>query len=65
MDRPAFQDQIGGNHCWGCGPLNAHGLQIKSYWSEDDDGEAVCIWRPQSYHAAGPPASKSMQRPAP
>ncbi len=48
---PAFQDLIPGNHCWGCGPLNEHGLQIKSRWSGD---EAVCIWTPQPYHAAGP-----------
>lgn len=22
-------------HCYGCGRLNAHGLQIKSYWSAE------------------------------
>lgn len=28
----AFQDQIPNNHCFGCGPENASGLQIKSHW---------------------------------
>lgn len=51
MDEPAFQDLIPGNHCWGCGPLNEHGLHIKSRWAGD---EAVCIWRPSPEHAAGP-----------
>ena len=50
MDPRAFQDGIGGNHCWGCG-ANEHGLQIKSYWSGD---EAICTWQPQAYHVAGP-----------
>src|SRR5712692_7726674 len=36
----------------GCGSANAHGLQIKSYWSGD---EAVCSWHPGPSHAAGPP----------
>jgi acyl-coenzyme A thioesterase PaaI-like protein len=48
---PAFQDLIPGNHCWGCGPLNEHGLQIKSRWSGD---ESICVWTPLPYHAAGP-----------
>lgn len=51
MDACAFQEQLSGNHCWGCGALNAHGLQIKSYWAGD---EAVCSWDPKPYHMAGP-----------
>ena len=51
MDEQAFQDAFSENHCWGCGPLNPHGLQIKSYWSGD---EAICTWQPQSYHSSGP-----------
>ena len=47
----AFQDAIPGNHCWGCGPLNEHGLRIKSYWDGD---ETVCRWTPLPWHAAGP-----------
>lgn len=47
----AFQDQIPDNHCFGCGPVNAGGLQIKSYWDGD---ETICTWHPASQHAAGP-----------
>ena len=36
-----------GDHCFGCGPNNDHGLQIKSYWDGDI---AKCIWQPQPYH---------------
>lgn len=49
--RIAIQDQIGGNHCWGCGPLNPAGLQIKSFW---DGEQAVCTFHPQPAHMAGP-----------
>ena len=48
----AFQDLIPNNLCFGCGPQNAHGLRIKSFWSGD---EAVCTYHPESYHMAGPP----------
>lgn len=51
MTQRAFQDEISGNHCWGCGSDNDNGLQIKSYWSGD---EAVCTWQPQAHHSAGP-----------
>lgn len=47
----AIQDQLPHNHCWGCGPQNAQGLHIKSYWQGD---AAICTFRPQPYHAAGP-----------
>ena len=52
MTQRAFQDEISGNQCWGCGSANENGLQIKSYWSGD---EAVCTWQPKAYHNAGPP----------
>jgi acyl-coenzyme A thioesterase PaaI-like protein len=52
-DQKAFQeyypDQF--NHCYGCGQLNEHGLQIKSYWDGD---EAVCRFQPRAYHTAIP-----------
>ncbi len=51
MEPIAFQDEIPDNHCWGCGSLNPHGLQIKSYWDGD---EAVCHWKPKPEHMAGP-----------
>jgi acyl-coenzyme A thioesterase PaaI-like protein len=47
----AFQDQMADNHCFGCGPLNPKGLQIKSYWEGD---ETVCTFQPKPEHAAGP-----------
>ena len=36
MNELAFQDLIPDNHCYGCGPHNAHGLRIKSYWDVDN-----------------------------
>jgi acyl-coenzyme A thioesterase PaaI-like protein len=47
----AFQDEMAFNHCFGCGPANDRGLQIKSYWQGE---EAVATFRPQPHHAAGP-----------
>ncbi|MEM7051496.1 MAG: PaaI family thioesterase [Acidobacteriota bacterium] len=52
MTEPAFQDLIPHNHCYGCGPLNQQGLQIKSHWDGED--EAVCHYQPLTHHAAGP-----------
>jgi len=53
MTEKAFQDfypdQL--SHCYGCGRLNEHGLQIKSYW---DGEETVCIFHPRPYHIAIP-----------
>lgn len=37
--------------CYGCGRLNEHGLQIKSYW---DGEESVCHFQPRPYHTAIP-----------
>ena len=38
-------------HCYGCGKLNEHGLQIKSFW---DGAESVCHFQPKEYHIAFP-----------
>lgn len=46
----ALQD-IAKVHCYGCGALNGHGLQIKSFWAGDD---VVCAWRPQPHHIGHP-----------
>jgi len=53
MTQKAFQDYYPDHlsHCYGCGRLNKHGLQIKSYW---DGEEAVCIFHPKPYHTAIP-----------
>lgn len=48
----AFQDQIPGNHCFGCGPNNTLGLQIKSYWQHDNVSR--CCFMPATHHSAGP-----------
>jgi len=49
----AFQDYYPDSlsHCYGCGRLNQHGLQIKSYWDGD---ESVCTFTPWSQHVAIP-----------
>ncbi len=53
MTNKAFQDYYteDTSHCYGCGRLNEHGLQIKSYWDGD---EAVCTYQPREYHTAIP-----------
>ncbi len=43
--------QEGVSHCYGCGRLNEHGYQIKSYW---DGEQAMCMFQPQPYHLAIP-----------
>jgi acyl-coenzyme A thioesterase PaaI-like protein len=48
----AFQDLLPGNHCFGCGPHNADGLQIKSFWA--GDAATVCHFLPQPHHCSGP-----------
>ncbi len=52
-DTPALQDLLTGNTCFGCGADNAQGLQIKSRWSEETDGELVCTFQAQPHHNAG------------
>ena len=52
MGRTAFQDQIGDNYCFGCGPTIEQGLRIKSYWDGPD--ETICTYQPESHQAAGP-----------
>jgi acyl-coenzyme A thioesterase PaaI-like protein len=53
MTQKAFQDYYPDHlsHCYGCGRLNEHGLQIKSYW---DGEESVCRFHPRPYHIAIP-----------
>ena len=38
-------------HCYGCGRLNEHGHQIKSYWAGE---ESVCHFTPAPHHIAVP-----------
>jgi acyl-coenzyme A thioesterase PaaI-like protein len=53
MTQKAFQDYYPDHfaHCYGCGRLNEHGLQIKSYW---DGEESICTFLPRPYHVAIP-----------
>jgi acyl-coenzyme A thioesterase PaaI-like protein len=53
MNQKAFQDYYPDDlsHCYGCGRLNEHGLQIKSYW---DGEETVCTFQPRPYHIGIP-----------
>ena len=53
MEQQAFQDYYPDqlSYCYGCGRLNEHGMQIKSYWEGD---ETVCIFQPKPYHTAIP-----------
>jgi acyl-coenzyme A thioesterase PaaI-like protein len=53
MPQKAFQDYYPENmsYCYGCGRLNEHGYQIKSYWDGD---ETICVFEPRPYHIAVP-----------
>ncbi|QCQ21688.1 PaaI family thioesterase [Desulfoglaeba alkanexedens] len=53
MAEKAFQDYYPDelSHCYGCGRLNEHGLQLKSYWDGD---ETVAVFHPRPYHMAIP-----------
>lgn len=53
MNAPAFQDAYPDelSHCYGCGRLNEHGLQLKSRW---DGEETVAVFTPRPYHVALP-----------
>lgn len=44
-----FQNYMPENVCFGCGVNNTEGLQIKSFW--EDENTSVCIWNSQEkYH---------------
>lgn len=51
MTDKAFQDHYKDEYsvCYGCGRLNPHGLQIKSFWEGE---ESVCRFTPRDYHTA-------------
>ncbi|MFC1997002.1 PaaI family thioesterase [Chloroflexota bacterium] len=53
MTKRAFQDYYPDywSHCYGCGRLNEHGHQIKSYWQGD---ETIAQFIPETYHTAIP-----------
>ncbi len=53
MTQKAFQDYYTEefSHCYGCGSLNEHGLQIKSFWDGD---ESTAKFTPNEHHIAIP-----------
>ena len=53
MKQKSFQDYYPDDlsHCYGCGRLNEHGLQIKTFWDGD---ETVTTFQPEPYHSAIP-----------
>lgn len=53
MNQRAFQDYYPDelSHCYGCGRLNEHGLQLKSYWEGE---ETVATLLPRPHHIAIP-----------
>lgn len=53
MTEKAFQDFYSNqmSYCYGCGRLNEHGLQIKSYW---DGEETICTYLPKPFHISIP-----------
>jgi acyl-coenzyme A thioesterase PaaI-like protein len=53
MPQKSFQDYYPDSlaHCYGCGKLNEHGHQIKSYWDGD---ESVAFYLPKPYHISVP-----------
>jgi len=53
MELKAIQDFYPDDvaHCYGCGKLNEHGHQIKTFWEGD---ETVTRFNPKKYHTAIP-----------
>jgi acyl-coenzyme A thioesterase PaaI-like protein len=53
MNKKSIQDYYPDelSYCYGCGRLNEHGHQIKSYWDGD---ETIAHFTPESYHIAIP-----------
>lgn len=53
MQEKSFQDYYPESlsHCYGCGRLNEHGLQVKSFW---DGEESLAVFIPREYHLAFP-----------
>jgi len=53
MEQKSFQDYYPDelNYCYGCGRLNEHGLQLKTYWDND---ETVSVYTPKPHHMAIP-----------
>ncbi len=46
-----FQQYMPGDICFGCGEENPAGLQIKSYWQDED---CICLFQPKPQHQGWP-----------
>lgn len=53
MSEKSFQDYYPESlqHCFGCGPKNSHGHQIRSFWDGD---ESVARFTPEEFHLSFP-----------
>ncbi|MEE9127511.1 MAG: PaaI family thioesterase [Planctomycetota bacterium] len=57
MDGPSLQEEYAPNNtCFGCGPSNSEGLQIRSFpeGSAEGGGGLVCEWTPAPKYEAFP-----------
>jgi acyl-coenzyme A thioesterase PaaI-like protein len=53
MDGPSLQERYGMHTiCFGCGPSNPDGLQIRSFPDPDKPGEVIAEWVPAPRHQA-------------
>jgi len=48
----ALQDGLSHNHCFGCGPHNEGGLNLKSYWT--GEGPSLARFTPSPHHCSAP-----------
>jgi len=48
----ALQDQLPHNNCFGCGPHNEGGLNLKSYWT--GQGSSLARFTPSPHHCSAP-----------
>jgi acyl-coenzyme A thioesterase PaaI-like protein len=52
MEKSLQETYAADSVCFGCGPKNAQGLQIRSF--ADGEAACTCVWRPQPHHLAFP-----------
>ena len=53
--KQSLQDKYApGSICFGCGPANKSGLQLKSFVDDDGENSLVCHWVPREKYQAFP-----------
>lgn len=45
------------SHCFGCGWGNVQGLHVQSHWADEEAGETIAYYRPQSHWTGGYPGN--------